>query len=220
MSYSVINLLYRYMDDIFITTNQTIEEINTELGKAHNKDINIKIQSRISTLVHILDVTITNENGQLRTFIFHKATTEPYILPFRSNHPHHVRRNIPYAALLSAVCVCSHVNDFNSEHIRIDISLLLNGYSPNFITRQLTRFFRLNDAMPLLNELNGEVYHRLHKQSLYQPSRCEKKVNDMIQDSIMSPMVLQPKIWNSDVMYSRYLFDTGLTTNLLKQVYK
>ena len=56
-----------------MTTNQTIEEINVKLEEAKNKDINIKIESTISTSVHFLDVTITNENGQLRTSIYHKT---------------------------------------------------------------------------------------------------------------------------------------------------
>ena len=118
-----------------MTTYRPIEEINVELNKAENKDININIQSTINTSVHFLDVTITNENGQLRTSIFRKPTTEFYILPYTSDYPHHVRRNIPYAALLRAALICSHVQDFNSECIQIDISLLLNHYPPNFIKK-------------------------------------------------------------------------------------
>jgi hypothetical protein len=49
-----------------MTTNQTIEEINVKLKEAKTKDINIKIESTISTSVHFLDITIKNENGQLR----------------------------------------------------------------------------------------------------------------------------------------------------------
>ena len=118
-----------------MTTNRPIEEINVELHKAKKKDMNINIESTTNTSVHFLDVIITNGNGQLRTSIFHKPTTEPYILPYTSNHPHHVRRNIPYAALLCAARICSHVNDFNSEYIRIDMSSLLNHYPPNFIKK-------------------------------------------------------------------------------------
>ena len=158
-----------------MTTNRAIEEIDVELNKAENKDININIQSTINTSVHFLDVTITNENGQLRTSIFHKPTTEPYILPYTSDHLHHVRRNIPYAELLRAARICSHVNDFNSERIRIDMSLLLNHYPPNFIKKQFNRFFHLNNALSVFDELNEEVYHRLHKQSLYEPTRREKQ---------------------------------------------
>ena len=45
-----------------MTTNRPIEEINVELNKAQNKDMNINIESTINTSVHFLDVTITNEN--------------------------------------------------------------------------------------------------------------------------------------------------------------
>ena len=204
-----------------MTTNRLIEEINVELHKAQNKDTNINIESTINASVYFLDVTITNENGQLRTSIFHKPTTEPYILPYTSDHPHHVRRNtcILYAALLRAARICSHVNDFNSECIRIDMSLLLNHYPPNFIKKQFHRFFHLNNALSVFNELNEEVYHRLHNRSLYQPTRREKQLDSIIQDPVRNPMILQPKIWNSDVMYPRYLFDTRLTDHSPEQIY-
>ncbi|CAF4832716.1 unnamed protein product, partial [Rotaria sp. Silwood2] len=210
----------RYIDDIFMTTNQTIEEINVKLEEVENKDINIKIESTISKSVHFLDVTITNENGQLRTSIYHKPTTEPYILPYTSDHPHHIHRNIPYEALLRAARICSNVDDFNSERIRIDMSLLLNKYPPNFILKHFNRFFRLNNAMPVLNQLDENVYHHLHHTLLHQPTRREKKLNIMKQNPIEKPWVLQPKIWNNELMYPRYLFDTNLTTNFPKQFYK
>ena len=202
-----------------MTTNRPIEEINVELNKAQNKDMNINIESTINTSVHFLDVTITNENGQLRTSIFHKPTTEPYVLPYTSDHPHHVRRNIPYAALLRAARICSHINDFNTECIRIDMLLLLNHYPPNFTKKQFHRFFHLNNALLVFGELNEEVYHRLHTQSLYQLTRREKQLHSMIQDPVRNPVVLQPKIWNSDVMYPRCVFDSGLTIHLQKQIY-
>ena len=99
------------------------------------------------------------------------------------------------------------------------MSLLLNHYPPNFIKKYFNRFFHLNKALPVFNELNEEVYHRLHKQSLYEPTRREKQLGNIIQGPVRNPMVLRPKIWNSDEIYPRYLFDTGLTIHLLKQVY-
>ena len=98
-----------------MTTNQSIDEINAKLEAANQKDINIKINYAINTSVDFLDITITNENCQLRTAIYHKPATEPYILPYTSDHPRHIHRNIPYAALLRAARLCSNVHDFNSE---------------------------------------------------------------------------------------------------------
>ena len=99
------------------------------------------------------------------------------------------------------------------------MSLLLNHYPPNFIKKRFYRFFHLNNALSVFIEFNEEVYHRLHEQSLCEPIRREKQLGSMIQDPVRNPMVLKPKIWNSDVMYPRYLFDTGLTAHLPKQVY-
>ncbi|CAF1281973.1 unnamed protein product [Rotaria sp. Silwood1] len=174
----------------------------------------------ISASVHFLDVTITNENGKLRTCIYHKPTTEPYILPYTSDHPHHINCNILYEALLRAARICSHVNDFNSERIRLDMSLLLNSYPPNFITKQFHRFFLLNNAMSVLTELNEDAYHHLHQTLLQQPTRGEKNHFNMMHDPIAKPVVLQPKIWKKEVMYPCYLYGTSLTSNLPNQFCK
>ncbi|CAF4168711.1 unnamed protein product, partial [Rotaria sordida] len=204
----------RYIDDIFMTTNQTTNEIINELNIAAQKDINIQIEYKISISVDFLDVTITNENGHLRTSIYHKPTAEPYILPFTSDHPRHIHRNIPYAALLRAVRLCSHVDDFHMERIRIDMSLLLNHYPPKFITKHIDRFFRLNNVISILKRVDQQqVYEELHKKLLEQLTRREKTLKTMMQDSIKNPQVLQTKIWDRKVMYPRYQFDSGLTLN-------
>ena len=162
-------------------------------------------------------MTITNENSHLKTTIYHKPAAEPYILPYASDHPRHVHRNIPYGALLRAVRICSNIHDFNSERIRIDVSLLLNGYPPNFITKQFHRLLHSNNTMPVLKLMNEQIYHNMHHILLHQPTRREKQLNKMIKDPVQSPSVLQPQVWNSKVMYPSYLFDRGLSTNLQQE---
>lgn len=66
----------RYIDDIFMSTNQTIVEINIILERMQRKDENIKITSTINTSVDFLDVPISNQDGHLRTTIYYKPTTE------------------------------------------------------------------------------------------------------------------------------------------------
>ena len=60
--YSINKLSCRHIDNIFMKTSQTVEEVNVELNKAQNKDINIKVQSAINKYVYFLDLTIANEN--------------------------------------------------------------------------------------------------------------------------------------------------------------
>jgi hypothetical protein len=146
-----------------MATNESIEKLNEQLEKAKNRDINIEITPTIGTSVNFLDGTSTNENGHLRTSIYHQSTAEPYFLPYTSDHPHHIHRNIPYASLLRAARLCSHINDFNSERIRIDMSLLLNQYPPKMITKHFHIFFRINNALPVLHQLDEDMYKQLHQ---------------------------------------------------------
>jgi len=210
----------RYIDDIFMTTNRTIDDIKKELDKSANKDINIKINYKFDISVDFLDITITNDNAKLRTSIFHKPVAEPYILPFTSDHPRHIHRNIPYATLLRAARICSNVDDFNTESIRIDVSLLLNNYPPEFISKQFCRFFKLNNAMPVLKQLDEQVYQRLHRTLLHQPTRREKTLAKMMKDPVDSPLVLERKIWDAKLIYPAYLFESGQSIDLPRQFYK
>jgi hypothetical protein len=74
--------------------------------------------------------------------------------------------------------------------------------------------------MPVLTQLNEDVYYQLHQTLLHQPTRHEKILTTMMQNPVENPLVLQPKIWNKELMYPRYLFDTSLTSNLPNQFYK
>jgi hypothetical protein len=202
-----------------MTTNQTIEEINAELVKATNKDRNIEIESTISTSVNYLDVTITNENGQLRTMIYHKPSAQPYYLPYTSDHPHQYHRNIPYSALLRAARLCSNVNDFNQESLRINVSLLLSEYPPKLISNQFLRFFQVNNAELVLKQLDEQAYKRLHQKLLHPKAKKQKELNESTTDPVGNPRVLQKKVWDRTVMYPKYTFESGTTLQFSKQFY-
>ena len=98
-----------------MTTNQTQEQMSFLLNKENQKDPNIKINYEMNKSVDFLDLTIQNDDGNLRTSLYHKPAAQPYILPSTSAHPSHVCRNIPYAALLRAARLCANVTDFNKE---------------------------------------------------------------------------------------------------------
>jgi hypothetical protein len=190
-----------------MTTNETIDEIKQRMKQAGNKDVNIKINYQIDRSVDFLDVSIINEDGQLRTKIYHKPAAEPYILPFMSTHPQHIQRNIPYGAILRAARVCSNLNDFHRELCHIDVSLLLNGYPPGFIRKQFHRLFRSTPIISMLDGMNEQSYQQLHHRLLHQPTRHEQQLKKMMINPIESPSVLQPYLWNKQIMHPHYLFD-------------
>ncbi|CAF3768809.1 unnamed protein product [Rotaria socialis] len=200
----------RYIDDVFMTTNVPFAQIKDILERANKKDPNIRISYCIQSKIDFLDVTVTNDNGHLTTSIFHKSATEPYILPYTSDHPRHVYNNIPYAALLRAARICSNVGDFEMERVRIDLSLLLNEYPPSFISKHFIRFFEMNNATSVLNGLNTEAYHALHQKLLHQPTRREKQMQANGEDINPIPDVLKKKKpWDPNVMYAKYNYESG-----------
>jgi hypothetical protein len=193
-----------------MTTNISFDQIKDILNTADQKDRNIRIKYQIQSCVEFLDVVIINDNGQLATSVFHKPTAEPYILPYTSDHPRHVHRNIPYAALLRAARICSNVHDFTIERIRIDMSLLLNDYPPAFITKHITRFFDQYNAQSVLKQLDEQAYYELHQKLLHQPTRREKQLQAVQTDIAQIPDSLtRKKAWNPNILYAPYHFESG-----------
>jgi hypothetical protein len=195
-----------------MTTNQTIDEINRVLETAQKKDINIQIETNTSSSVNYLDVTITNDNGQLRTKVYHKPTAEPYYLPYTSDHPHRYHRNIPYSVLLRAARLCSDVDDFNQERHRLDVSLLLSDYPPKLISNEFLRFFQVNDADLVLRYSDQQAYHQLHHRLLYKTTNKSKQSARSIKELVEHPAVLQTKQWDRSMMCPKYTFESGPRT--------
>ncbi|CAF1956582.1 unnamed protein product [Rotaria magnacalcarata] len=168
------NELYgRYIDDIFMTSNESIEKIQELLESEDKKDPNIRINYTIQQSVEFLDVFIENIQGKLKTSVFRKPAAEPYILPYTSDHPRHIHSNTIYTALLRAIRLCSDVDTFNQERLNIEIVLLLNGHPPKFIKRHFQQFFKKNNVTSIYKDLHEETYQQFHKKLL---NECQ--VND------------------------------------------
>lgn len=99
------------------------------LQNTNNYHPNIKLTSEIGDSVSFLDLQITNDNGILITSVYHKEATEPYVIPFKSDHPRHTFENIIQTALLRALRYSTTLKEFNHERIFIKLMLLYNGYA-------------------------------------------------------------------------------------------
>jgi len=122
-----ISIISRYIDDIFFTSNESVDKINEMLDKVNNFHSNIKLVRQFGTSVSFLDVYIENKNGVLATSVYHKEATEPYAVPFKSDHPRHVFVNIIDNALTLAVRYSSTLAAFNEERRLIVLTFLYNG---------------------------------------------------------------------------------------------
>ena len=118
----------RYIDDMFLTSNDSTEALKRMLTDANHHHPNIKITSTIDNPISLLDVHVKNIDHSLITSVHHKEAAEPYVVPFRSDHPRHVLVNIIECALLRAIRYSSTLEEFNHERRRIKLMLLYNGF--------------------------------------------------------------------------------------------
>ncbi len=87
-------VMHSYIDDVFFTSNEPLEKINQMLDEVNNLHPNIKLVRQLGTSVSFLDRFIENKNGTLVTSVFHKQAAEPYIVPFKSDHPRQIFKNV------------------------------------------------------------------------------------------------------------------------------
>ncbi|KAJ8036166.1 hypothetical protein HOLleu_20053 [Holothuria leucospilota] len=106
----------RFIDDIFMIWPHGEDSLKIFVENINSFHSTIKFtadSSRVS--VHILDTTVTIENGSLKTDLFNKPTDKHnYLLP-SSCHPPHCTKNIPYSQALRIKRVCSSETDFETR---------------------------------------------------------------------------------------------------------
>jgi hypothetical protein len=119
--------LYRYIDDVFMIWNKSEPSLRKVLDRANKWHPNIKLEYKIDQSLPFLDVLITNNDGILSTSVYHKPAAEPYVVPFSSDHPRHIFRNIVRAALKRALRYSPTFEAFNIERRYIRLMLLYNG---------------------------------------------------------------------------------------------
>ncbi|CAF1056566.1 unnamed protein product [Didymodactylos carnosus] len=203
------NELYgRYIDDVFMTSNLPLDQINLLLDVANNRDENIRIVRSIGLTADFLDTTVENNRGQLRTTVYHKPAAEPYIVPFLSDHPRHVHRNIIKGALLRAARLCSAVDDFDQERLDIELMLLLNGFPRKFVSYNFKRFFEQNNALLLMERPDNGPYTDLHQKLIRQLTRRERdrEMKIVEHERLQSQSTPQRVDWNTKQIRTRVVW--------------
>jgi hypothetical protein len=114
------------------------------LDEANSSHPNIKLVRQLGTSVSFLDLFIENKNDTLVTSVFHKRAAEPYMVPFKSDHPRQIFKNIIDTTLKRAVRYSSTLSAFHAERRSITLMLLYNGYMLHFFRNCNCLFFNFS----------------------------------------------------------------------------
>ncbi|CAF2096573.1 unnamed protein product [Rotaria magnacalcarata] len=164
------NIFYRQviggaLGSVFTLTLANILMWKWEKQLVHRLTISNEIYGRS---VPFLDVLIENRKGTLTTSVYHKEADEPYVVPFRSDHPSHVFRNTIDTAIIRAVRYSTNLSQFEEEMRQIKLMLLYNGYPPIHIdcrtNRLFTKYLFNSYILPML--INSDDFSHLRHEFL------------------------------------------------------
>ena len=107
---------FRYLDDCFINWIFGEDDLRRFHTLLNSLDPNIQFTIEQSTKqLAFLDLLIKKDNDRLSTDIYYKATDARKYLDYTSNHPWHIKRNIPYNL---ARIICTIVDDIETKNTR------------------------------------------------------------------------------------------------------
>ena len=95
--------------------NHSEQELLQLLEAARTYHPNIQFEYKLGPSLPFLYVSLINNNGKLLTSVYHKSTTEPYVVPFISDHPCHEFGNVVQTALARAIRYPSTFDVYESE---------------------------------------------------------------------------------------------------------
>ncbi|CAF4541579.1 unnamed protein product [Didymodactylos carnosus] len=104
-------LYVRFRDDIFLTSRLSILDLEKHLKSYNEQDRHIKLTYEIDKTVNYLDVTVHIQCPVARTTVYHKPAAQPYVLPYNSAHPMHIKGifHMRHTSVLSASVLTQHI---------------------------------------------------------------------------------------------------------------
>jgi hypothetical protein len=131
----------RYFDDgFFIWTgpNETLQKLLTCIN---NIDPAIKTTHSTGKSIQFLDIQITiDANNNLLTRPFRKSTASTQFLHYKSNHPNHIKTNLPFSLIYRNFLISSNTATFHSANILTAKLFHNSGYPQAIFTNQLDKF--------------------------------------------------------------------------------
>lgn len=122
---------YRYIDNIFLIWNWSVDTLNQCIASMGRTDFNLKFTIACDHhKITFLDVTILkNPAGHLSSVLYHKETAGNTILHAISFHLAPLIKSIPYTQYLCIRLNCSEESSFQIEVNKLQTRLLQRGYS-------------------------------------------------------------------------------------------
>jgi hypothetical protein len=110
----------------------TIEVITGEINSLYCTNIKFTMKVEGNDILLFLNILVMKRGPELAMKVYQKPDHTGCYLHFKSNHPHHVKRQAIHSLIGQSKVICQDQNDFNTEIKNIRHNLMLNEYPQEF----------------------------------------------------------------------------------------
>ena len=131
----------RYLDDCLCIWTGSEESLNDFIEHLNSVHPSIKFTAEISKdCVNFLDTKIhLDSNGNLWTDLYCKPTDSHSYLNYKSAHPYHCKKSLPYSQFLRLRRICSNTSDFIRHCGMLIYHFQCRGYPDNILQEGFIR---------------------------------------------------------------------------------
>jgi len=123
----------RYLDDAYITWDSQFGDITSFADRLNNLHPKINFTMDINPHeIPFLDIKLIRMDNKIISDIYHKNTDTFNYLPFKSCHPRHIKRNIPFTLARRIRMLCEEKNTRKTRYEELKKRLTNKGF-PDFI---------------------------------------------------------------------------------------
>lgn len=161
--HSKIKMWKRYIDDILLFWDGTEDELKHFLAYVNSSTPFLKFSMEFDThTINFLDLTITKDaRGDIRTSIYRKPMERNTLLHANSNHPNHLKTNIPTGQFLRLRRNCSDPLDFETKAEDLKNRFKHRNYSSHCIENAYQRAKNTSRSTLLLDKDQKQQADRL-----------------------------------------------------------
>ena len=172
---SFFQFYFRFLDDIFLITDLSFSDIERFILIFNNFHQSFKFTSNINLyFANFLDVQVSQTNNIISTDIFHKATDSFQYLHFSSQHPSHIKRNIPYTLAKRIQHIVSNPHTKDIRFFELRCRLLKLKYPEKLI----------NDAISKAVSITQTPNNSQHKKHVYFSYTHSKENTQLVNDKL------------------------------------
>ena len=160
----------RFIDDIFLVWNGTLDELKIFINKINDLHSTIKFEAKYSfDKIEFLDTEVyKNNEGKLCTTLYKKPTDRQAYLHNKSYHPTSTKKSIVYSQSLRIRRICTEDSEYMKHALNLVQSLKKRGYKEEHclsIIKDVEKFDRKELLKPKMKHMDNKstmaiTYHK------------------------------------------------------------